>query len=81
MTYRLHLDPSIHAIYASLPDEGRRDIGVCLLDALADPLDHSVAYGVDDGIVRTLAHGRATIAVLLDHDAKTITVVQIGYAG
>ncbi|MEV8548351.1 hypothetical protein AB0L04_00650 [Streptomyces glaucescens] len=81
MTYRLHLDPSIHAIYASLPDKGRRDIGVCLLDALADPLAHSVPYGVDDGIMRTLAHGSVTIAVLLDHDAKAITVVQIGYAG
>ncbi|CUW31743.1 MULTISPECIES: hypothetical protein [Streptomyces] len=81
MTYRLHLGPSIHAIYASLPDDGRRDIGVCLLDALADPLAHSAPYGVDDGIMRTLAHGTITIAVLLDHENKAITVVQIGYAG
>ena len=81
MTYRLRLDPSIHAIYAALPDDGRRDIAVCLLDALADPIAHSTPYGVDDGIMRTLAHGSVTTAVLLDHDAKTITVVQIGYAG
>ena len=81
MTYRLRLDPSIHAIYASLPDEGRRDMAVCLLDALADPIAHSTPYGVDDGIMRTLAHGTVTIAVLLDHKTETITVVQIGYLG
>lgn len=81
MTYRLRLDPSIHAIYASLPDEGRRDIAVCLLDALNDPITHSTPYGIDDGIMRVLAHGSVTIAVLLDHDAKTITVVQIGCLG
>jgi hypothetical protein len=81
VTYRLRLDPSIHAIYASLPEDGRRDIAVCLLDALDDPIAHSVPFGVDDGIMRTLAHGSVTIAVLLDRDAKAITVVQIGYAG
>lgn len=81
MTYRLRLDPSIHAIYASLPEDGRRDIAVCLLDALADPIAHSAPYGVDDGVMRILAHGSVTIAVLLDHDAKAVTVVQIGYIG
>ena len=81
MTYRLRLDPTTHAIYAQLPDEGRRDMAVCLLDALANPLAHSTPYGIDDGIMRTLAHGSVTLAVLLDHDAKTITVVQIGYIG
>lgn len=81
MTYRLRLDPTVHGIYASLPDQARRDIAVCLLDALADPLGHSTPYGIDDGIMRVLAHGTITIAVLLDHDAKTITVVQLGYIG
>ena len=81
MTYRLHLGPDVHADYASLPDEGRRDMAVCLLDAMSDPLAHSTPYGIDDGIFRTLSHGSITLAVLLDHDAKTITVVQIGYIG
>lgn len=81
MTYRLRLDPSIHAIYASLPGEGRRDIAVCLLDALADPIAHSTPYGIDDGIMRVLAHGGVTLAVLLDHKAETITVVQISWLG
>ncbi|MEU5496139.1 hypothetical protein [Streptomyces griseofuscus] len=81
MTYRLYLDPTVHAHYASLPEEGRRDLAVCALDALADPIAHSTAYGHDDGIMRTLAHGTVTIAVLLNHKEETITVVQIGYVG
>lgn len=81
MTYRLRLDPTIHGLYASLPDLARRDIAVCLLDALNDPIAQSTPYGVDDGIMRVLAHGSVTIAVLLDHSRETITVVQIGYAG
>ncbi|MFK0142630.1 hypothetical protein [Streptomyces murinus] len=81
MTYRLYLDPTVHAHYASLPGDGRRDLAVCLLDACADPIAHSTAYGHDDGIMRTLAHGNIAIAVLLNHDEKTLTVVQIGYAG
>lgn len=81
MTYRLRLDPSIHAIYASLPDDARRDIAVCLLDAMTDPIAHSTPYGIDDGYMRVLAHGGVTIAVLLDNDGKTITVVQVTYLG
>ena len=81
MTYRLRLDPSVHAIYASLPDEARRDIAVCLLDAMKDPHAHSTPYGIDDGIMRVLAHGAVTIAVLVGEPTKTITVVQINYLG
>lgn len=81
MTYRLRLDPSVHAIYASLPDEARRDIAVCLLDAMDDPIAHSTPYGVDDGVMRVLAHGGVTLAVLVGEPTKTITVVQINYLG
>jgi hypothetical protein len=81
VTYRLRLDPTVHAIYASLPDDGRRDIAVCLLDALSDPTGHSTPYGVDDGVMRILAHGGVTITILIGEPTKTITVVQIGYLG
>lgn len=81
MTYRLRLDPTVHAIYASLPDDARRDIAVCLLDALSDPIGYSTPYGIDDGIMRVLAHGSVTIAILVGEPTKTITVVQIGYLG
>ncbi len=81
MTYRLRLDPTVHGIYASLPEDARRDIAVCLLDAMNDPISHSTPYGIDDGVMRVLAHGSVTIAILVGEPTKTITVVQIGYAG
>ncbi|MEU1628586.1 hypothetical protein ABZ746_25385 [Streptomyces sp. NPDC020096] len=81
MTFRLRIDPTIHAHYGALPDDGRRDLAVCLLDAMADPLAHSAPYGVDDGIMRTIARGYVTAAILIDQPNKTIVVAQITYAG
>lgn len=81
MNFRLYLDPAVRAVYASLPEDGRRDIALLLVDALADPLAHSAVYGKDDGIMRTLARGRVTVAILIGHQTRTVTVVQIGYAG
>lgn len=81
MTFRLRLDPTVHAIYAALPELARRDMAVILLDALEDPLAHSTPYGEDDGILRTLALGSITLAALIGHQTKTITVLQISYLG
>ncbi|MFF7023010.1 hypothetical protein ACFY97_18655 [Streptomyces klenkii] len=79
MTYRLHIDPSLHATYKALPDTARRDLAVCLLDALADPLAYSEPYGIDDGTFRTIAHGHTAGVTLIGED--TITLVQITYIG
>jgi hypothetical protein len=79
VTHRLKIDPSLHATYKSLPDAARRDLAVCLLDALADPIAHSVPYGIDDGVFRTIAHGHTVGVILISDD--TITLVQINYAG
>lgn len=79
MTYRLHLDPALLAAYKALPDEARADLSICLLDALQDPLAHSEPYGIDDGIMRTIARGRVAGVILIgDND---ITLVQLNYAG
>ncbi|MDT0453641.1 hypothetical protein [Streptomyces hesseae] len=75
MTYGLHIDPSLHATYKSLPDGARRDLAVCLLDALADPIGASTPYG----IFRTIAHGHTAGVILIGND--TITLVQINYVG
>ncbi|MEU6071929.1 hypothetical protein ABZ864_47800 [Streptomyces sp. NPDC047082] len=81
MTYRLHLPADQYDIYKALPDEARRDIAVCLVDAVQDPLQASEPYGEDDGIVRTVARGRAAVVVLIGEQTKTITVLAIAYAG
>ncbi|MCD9194232.1 hypothetical protein [Streptomyces albireticuli] len=75
MTYRLKIDPSLHAAYKNLSETARRDLALCLLDALADPIAHSVPYGVDDGVFRTMASGRTIAVILIGVD--TITLVQL----
>ncbi|MEW2578388.1 hypothetical protein [Streptomyces syringium] len=79
MTYRLSIDPSLHAAYKHLPDTARQDLAVCLLDALVDPIAHSVPYGVDDGIMRTIGRGRVAGVILIGTD--TITLVQLTHVG
>ncbi|MFE7312144.1 hypothetical protein ACFU7T_03370 [Streptomyces sp. NPDC057555] len=79
MTYRLHLDPALHATYKALPDEARRDLSVLLLDALVDPLAHSERYGADDRMMRTIARSHVA-GVILIGDTE-ITLVQLTYVG
>ncbi|MEU5211722.1 hypothetical protein [Streptomyces sp. NPDC020742] len=79
MTYRLHLDPSLHATYTALPDDARRDLSVCMLDAMVDPRAHSEPYGADDGIMRTIARGSVAGVILIGN--SEIALVQLNYAG
>lgn len=81
MTYRLHFPSDQYDSYKQLPDDARRDIAQCLLDALQDPLRHSEAYGEDDGVIRTVARGRATMVILIGETTQTITVLATAYAG
>lgn len=81
VTYRLRLDPTMHKIYAGLPVGGRRDLAVCLLDALADPIGASEPYGEDDGVMRTVARGMTAAVLLVNAATGTITVLQITYVG
>lgn len=71
----------MHKVYASLPDAARGDLGSCLLDALDDPIGHSMPYGHDDGITRTVARGLVTAMIMIGNIEKTITVIHITYAG
>lgn len=81
MTFRLSFPHDQHKAYLGLPDDARRDVAVALADALAAPLAHSEPYGDDDGIVRTVARGRATVVILIGEPTSTITVLAIAYAG
>ncbi|MGW2445788.1 hypothetical protein [Streptomyces sp. NPDC001675] len=81
MTYKLHVPADQYDIYKTLPDEARRDIAACLVDAVHDPLGLSEPYGEDDGVVRTLARGHAAVVILIGEQTGTITVLAIAYAG
>ncbi|MGD3112436.1 hypothetical protein [Streptomyces sp. YGL11-2] len=52
---------------------------VCLLDALEDPLAHSEPYGIDDGIMRTIARGRVAGVIYIGENE--ITLVELNYVG
>lgn len=81
MTYRLHFPTDVFDTYKQLPDEARRDLAVCLVDAQQDPLEVSEPYGEDDGIIRTVARGHVTAVILIGEATSTITVLAIAYAG
>ncbi|MFI1259232.1 hypothetical protein ACH4U6_36740 [Streptomyces netropsis] len=79
-TYQLRLGPALHDIYLALPDASRRNLAGCLVDMLSDPFAHSTPYGVDDGTVRSVAHGLVAALVLVGQETMTVTVVQISCA-
>ncbi|MGW9029009.1 hypothetical protein ACWGQ5_33735 [Streptomyces sp. NPDC055722] len=81
MTFRLRFPADQFDVYKQLPDEARQDIAACLVDALQDPLGASEPYGEDDGIVRTVARGRAAVVILIGEQTGTIMVLAIAYAG
>lgn len=81
MTYKLHLPSDQYDIYKQLPEEARRDIAICLVDAVHDPIGMSEPYGEDDGIVRTVARGRSAVVILISEPTNTVTVLAIAYAG
>ncbi|MFD9632716.1 hypothetical protein [Streptomyces violascens] len=65
----------------AVPRRSPPHIALCLVDALEAPLENSEPYGQDDGIIRTVARGRATIVILIGTETPTITVLSIAYAG
>ncbi|MFF0430336.1 hypothetical protein ACFYUJ_38990 [Streptomyces sp. NPDC004520] len=81
MTYRLSFPADVFDTYKQLPDDARRDLAVCLVDAQEDPLGHSEPYGEDDGIIRTVARGHVTAVILVGAPTSTLTVLAIAYAG
>jgi hypothetical protein len=72
VTYKLYLDPAVHDTYTQLPDLNRRDLALCLLDALADPWAYSEPYGVDDGRFRAIARGHVAGVILIGTDTLTL---------
>jgi hypothetical protein len=80
--YRLYLDPTVHAVYASLPEQARARVAVMLLDSLSDPRAITDAYGdFDDNVVRLWASGDVAVVLLVGDETKTVTVLSLTYAG
>lgn len=82
MTYRLYMDPELHAVYRGLPDKARARVAQFLLDSVDDPRAATSPYGdVDDGLMRLWAAGDLAIVLLIGDQTRTVTVLSIAYAG
>lgn len=64
-----------------MPPEASEQLSIALAAACDDPLGATLPYGVDDGVVRTLVTDHAIAVLLIGHQSKTLTVVQLNYLG
>lgn len=80
--YELRYDPTIEAVWDSLPDQARDEFDRAILAACEDPFEATEPYGIEDGVPRTLVLQR-TVAVLLITQAprKTLRILQVTHLG
>ncbi|RXS84196.1 hypothetical protein EST92_11600 [Streptomyces sp. TM32] len=79
--YELRCDPTVTAIWDSLPDAARTRLAHALMAVCEDPIAATQPYGVDDGVTRQLILDD-TIAVLLVTAAmKRVRILQINHLG
>lgn len=79
MTYRLKYDDAAEAVHDALPQAVSEELSLALADACDDPLSATVPYGEDDEVIRTLITDHAVAVLLVGHNLKTVTVLQITY--
>jgi hypothetical protein len=80
--YELRYDPTIEAVWDSLPEPARDEFDRAILAACEGPYDATEPYGIDDGVTRTLVL-QSTVAVLLISHAprKILRILQITHLG
>lgn len=80
--YELRYDPTIEAVWDSLPEDARDEFDRAILAACQDPYGSTEPYGIDDGVTRTLVLTRSLAVLLLNHaPTKTLRILQITYLG
>lgn len=79
--YRLKYDPAAEAVHEAMPPGASEALTLALADACHDPLGTTQPYGEDDGVVRMLITDQAFAVLLIGHQTKTITVLQVTYLG
>ncbi|UPZ27690.1 hypothetical protein MUK60_07560 [Streptomyces sp. LRE541] len=80
--YELRYDPTIEAVWDSLPEPARDEFDRAILAACENPYGATEPYGIDDGITRTLVLDH-TVAVLLvtQTPRQTVRILQITHLG
>lgn len=80
--YELRYDPTIEAVWDSLPDQARDEFDRAILAACENPYSATEPYGIDDGVTRTLVLQRTVAVLLITHaPRKTLRILQITHLG
>lgn len=79
--YRLKYDPAAEAVHEAMPAAASEALTLALADACHDPTAATQPYGEDDGVVRMLVTAEAFAVLLIGHQTKTITALQVTYLG
>lgn len=80
--YRLQFDPAAEAVYDALPPHHSEPLTLALADACDDPLGATRGYGeVEDEVMRLIDTDHVRAVLLVGHNLKTITVLQISHLG
>ncbi|MGA5168895.1 MULTISPECIES: hypothetical protein [Streptomyces] len=81
MTFRLNYGSDTEAVHDAMPLDASAQLSQALAAACDDRLAAAEPYGEDDGIVRTLTTERAIAVLLMGHQTKVVTVLQLSYTG
>jgi hypothetical protein len=79
MTFRLHYGSDTEAVHDAMPPVASAQLSTALAFACNDPIATTEPYGEDDGIVRALVTEHAIAVLLIGHQTKVITVLQLSY--
>lgn len=78
--YELRYDPTIEAVWDSLPDQARDEFDQAILAACEDPIGSTEPWGIDDGITRTLVRTHVFAMLLVTETPdKTVRILDITY--
>ncbi|MFD6434281.1 hypothetical protein [Streptomyces venezuelae] len=81
MTFRLKYGADTEAVHDAMPEAASASLSYALAAACDDPIGATEPYGEDDGIVRALTTDHAIAVLLVGHQTKVITVLQLNYIG
>ncbi|GAA0501250.1 hypothetical protein [Streptomyces olivaceiscleroticus] len=78
--YELRYDPTVEAVWDSLPETARDELDRAILAACQDPQAATEPYGEDDGVMRSLVLPHVMAVLLVNHAPRqTVRILQISY--
>lgn len=75
--YRLLIDPTLDAVWTSLPDDVRHQVDNAMAAVCQDPYGETEPWGIDDGITRQCTRPLVVIMVRVDDTQQTVKIYAI----